>query len=178
MESFFAIPATAGETTAGTASLVLIRAATGDIADLRATLDFPELMDATDPAIFVQSTLESQTALLTDLSTLFTNALQIPTLQQTYGLALAEGRTDDANAAAAALVPVAAAAGSAGAAIVGAAFHYPTHAKLLLDSATSAGIDVQANIPNLVDPSTFAPDPQETTVGLTAATFLLGKITP
>jgi poly(3-hydroxybutyrate) depolymerase len=173
MESFFALPAADAAT-----SLPLIFG-DPDISDLRDSLDFLDLMDASDPAMFVQNTLESQGALITDLTTLFT----AQSLSAQFEAAAENPTNGDLSVAAGFAAQLGAGnyaveGPAAGAAIIGAFFHYPTHAKLLYDNAISASIDVEANIPNLVAGDFTTPAPIETTVGLTVAEFLLDQITP
>jgi hypothetical protein len=175
MESFFALPAADAAT-----SLPLIYG-DPDIAEVRNALDFSELMDATDPAIFVQNTLETQAALIGDLTTLFT----AQSLSAQFEAAFNGGDGDNGDLTLASTLGDAIATGNyavegpaAGAAIVGAFFHYPTHAKLIYDNAITASIDVEANIPNLMAADFTTPAPIVTTADLTVAAFLLDQITP
>jgi poly(3-hydroxybutyrate) depolymerase len=173
MESFFGLPA------ADAATSIPLIFGDPDIKLVRDALDFPELMDATDPAIFVQNTLESQGALLTDLTTLFT----AQSLSGQFEAAAANPPNGDLSVAAGFAAQLGAGnyaveGPAAGAAIIGAFFHYPTHAKLLYDTAITEGVDVEANIPNLVAGDFTTPAPIVTTVDLTVAAFLLGQITP
>lgn len=163
MESVFAIPSSGDD---GTTSIALVRETTGDIAELRALLDFPALIDATDPAVYVQNTLESGADLTADFTTLGTAAATSPGLQTDLALAIDEGREADAATILAQLAELGGAAAQAGAGVVSGLLHFPTHASIILSKATSKA-RVEANIPELSI---------ETTPGLTVIPFLLGEL--
>jgi hypothetical protein len=166
MESVLAIPATDQAT-----SLALMRETTGEIAELRATLDFPALMDATDPAIYVQNTLETAAAFGADSTALGTVLGTVPGKQAAFGLAAAEGRLDDAAALIVELNVLAAQGAEAAGGVISALLHFPTHAAILYSTGLGVGMTVEANIPETGIAI-------ETTPDQTVVTFLLGEVNP
>jgi hypothetical protein len=162
MESVLAIPATDQAT-----SLALMRETTGEIAELRATLDFPALMDATDPAIYVQNTLETAAAFGADSTALGTVLATVDIKRPAFELAASEGRLDDAAALVVELNVLAAQGAEAASGVIGAFLHFPTHATTLYSAGLSAGMVVEANIPEL----SVVTDADQT-----AVTFLLGEL--
>jgi hypothetical protein len=168
MESVFAIPSSGDD---GTISIARVRETTGDIAELRAELDFPALMDATDPAIYVQNTLETGVALTADFTTLGTAQATAPGLQAAFELAASENRLDDAAALVVQLTALGAGAAAAGPRVVSGLLHFPTHATILYSTGLGVGMTVEANIPETGIEI-------ETTPDQTVVTFLLGELIP
>jgi hypothetical protein len=168
MESVLAIPATVGEETPGTESIRLMRAETGDIADFRATLDFPVLIDAEDPAVFVSNewiTLATTGAELIEIGTI---SATVPGLLAQAAVEFADGGDRAAGIALHDQVSVMSArAAVLGPAIIGGLLHSPTHGSTIVAAAAAAGATVVANLPTL-----GAPEP----TGQTVIPFLLEEL--
>ncbi|MFT7111042.1 MAG: hypothetical protein ACI843_002719 [Psychrobacter glaciei] len=170
MESVLAIPATQGEEVPGTASIALIEASTGDIADFRATLDFPALIDAEDPAVFVSNANPDWTLQITgdNLVEIGTIAATVPVKLAAAAVEFAEGGDRAAGIALHDEVSVMSArADVLGPLIVNGLLHAPTHASTIATAAAEAGATVVANIPFL-----GMPEPN----GITVIPFLLEEL--
>jgi len=145
MESVLAIPATDTAT-----SLALMREATGDIADLRATLSLPTLI-ATAAAggnttpVFVSNTavnLADFSAASAALGAIVAKSAEITALSA----------SDDFDAVAVAYGELAALGGSDEGAkqagnVIGGLLHFPTHAITILGAAAASSLEVVAYIP-------------------------------
>ena len=133
MQSVYGLPAeTAAE------SLVLIRAESGELADYRATLDLPALIDSSDAPVYVSNT---QVGVL-ETSVAFTRISEIP------GEIAAALLSEDYATAATLEIE----ATSLQSQLINALLHFPTHAQTIKNYATQAGAEVVANIPTLGDP--------------------------
>jgi hypothetical protein len=148
-------------------SLALIRAETGDIADFRATLDFPVLIDAEDPPVFVSSDW-------IDLSVTGAELLELGTIAVTAPIKLEEGNTafDEGDRATGIakhdeVVVLQARGAVLGPAIISGLLHAPTHASTIVAAAGAVGATVLANLPTL-----GAPEPN----GQTVIPFLLEEL--
>jgi len=154
-------------------SLALMREETGDIADYRATLDLPALIDNEDPAVFVSNTevtVDATVAALTRLSEIQISAAEI--LAEIDEL-LAEGDSDSAISLYTDLFALQNEGAALAPSIIGALLHFPTHPQIILETAMSVGAEVVANIPELLDESTAsAVNPSD----LTVIPFLLGEL--
>jgi para-nitrobenzyl esterase len=143
MESSYAIPKT---DTAGTASIALLRAETGAIAEARELLDFPVLMDSSDAPVFVSNTTVglAATSVLSDELTVAATAAAVA------GNAYAADSGNSAKESA--FLDARATAQAFGAQMIYALLHFPTHASLLKNYAIQAGAEIVANVPELGDP--------------------------
>ncbi len=170
MESVLAIPATAGEATPGTASIALIEAPTGDIADLRATLDLPVLIGTAAAGGNATPVFVSNTAVnLADFSAA-SAALGAIAAKGAEFKALSD--SGDLEAAAVAYGELAALGGSAEGAVqagnvIGGLLHFPTHAVTILAAALTSGLEAVAYIPTAAGLDASA----AITAGLSGATY-------
>jgi hypothetical protein len=162
MESVLAIEASDTAT-----SLALMREETGEIADFRATLDIPVLIDNEDPAVFVSNTeveVDATVAALTRLSEIQVSA---PILLGEYLAALSVNDIATADVKYQELSALQTEGASLAPGIIGALLHFPTHPKAIVDAAAAAGATVVANIPELE-----LPEP----TGQTVIPFLLEEL--
>ena len=152
MESFYGIAASPNSDDPIAASLDVIRAETGDLADLRATLDLPALIDSNDAPVYLSSTWEtfSKTSAASDRLAL------IPGLATAAGTAAViaqnEGDLATAQAKAAEAQDLQAEGAALAQQLIGAFLHFPTHPLMIKVFANEAGAEVVANIPALGQP--------------------------
>ena len=165
MESVYAI-----EASDATTSLALMREETGDIANFRATLDLPALIDSEDPAVFVSNTLVSPI----DTGIALTRLAEI---QISAAVLLEELKTvtdsDVAQAKFTELFALQAEGVEIAPGIINALLHFPTHASIIMQTAMGVGAEVVANIPELLDENTAAAVNPE---ALTVIPFLLQEL--
>ena len=162
MESVYAI-----EASDATTSLALMREETGDIADFRATLDIPALIDDQDPAVFVSNTEVEVNATIAALTRLSEIQVAVPVLLEEISTALAEDDVDTLTEKSGELSALSTEGASLAPGIIGALLHFPTHPKAIVDAAEAAGATVVANIPQL-----SLPEP----TGQTVIPFLLEEL--
>jgi hypothetical protein len=143
MESTYGIPSSDA---AGTASIALLRAETGAIAEARALLDFPVLMDSSDAPVYVSNTTVELQATAVSSGGLKAKSIELEGAAAAYF-----ADTGDA-AKLLAYQTIGAEVKALGAEMVYALLHFPTHASLLKNYAIQAGAEIVANIPDLSDP--------------------------
>jgi hypothetical protein len=143
MESTFAIAKTDA---AGTASIALLRAETGAIAEARALLDFPALMDSSDAPVYTSNTEVGLAA-----TGVLSAALKAAATEAAVAGAAYFADTADADKLLA-YQTAGATAQALGAQMIGALLHFPTHPSLLKNYAIQAGAEIVANVPELGDP--------------------------